>query len=50
MTNAWLAGKLKPLARAAELTVDHFGTANRVVMEMTMCASRLCNCCHSRAT
>ncbi|MBS0123268.1 methyltransferase domain-containing protein [Thetidibacter halocola] len=33
VTDAWLAGKLKPLARAAELTVDHFDTANRVVTD-----------------
>ncbi len=33
VTDAWLAGKLKPLARAAGLAVDHFGTANRVVTD-----------------
>lgn len=33
VTDAWLAGKLKPLARAAGLTVVHFGTANRVVTD-----------------
>lgn len=33
VTDAWLAGKLKPLAGAAGLTVVHFGTANRVVTD-----------------
>lgn len=33
VTDAWLAGKLKPLAFAAGLTVAHFGTANRVVTD-----------------
>lgn len=33
VTDAWLAGKLKPLARAAGLTVAHFDTAIRVVTD-----------------
>ncbi len=33
VTDAWLAGKLKPLAFAAGQTVAHFGTANRVVTD-----------------
>lgn len=33
VTDPWLAGKLKPLARAAGLTVGHFGSANRVVTD-----------------
>ncbi len=33
VTDPWLAGKLKPLADAAGLSVAHFGTANRVVTD-----------------
>ncbi|WP_209428010.1 hypothetical protein, partial [Pararhodobacter sp. SW119] len=32
-TDAWLTGKLKPLAARAGLVVEQFGTANRVVTE-----------------
>jgi hypothetical protein len=31
--DAWLAGKLKPLARAASLTIVRFRTANRLVTD-----------------
>jgi arsenite methyltransferase len=33
VTDAWLTGKLKPLAARAGLVVEHFGTALRVVTE-----------------
>ncbi|WP_209426697.1 methyltransferase domain-containing protein [Pararhodobacter sp. SW119] len=33
VTDAWLTGKLKPLAARAGLVVEHFGTAIRVVTE-----------------
>lgn len=35
VTDAWLAGKLKPLAAQAGLTVEHLTVANRVVTEGT---------------
>jgi SAM-dependent methyltransferase len=33
VTDAWLAGKLKALVTGAGFTVEHFGTANRVVTD-----------------